>query len=115
MYHAIVKRIALQNFLRVNQKDYAPILKGCSPDVHHRFGGHHGDSPRGERDATHALHAGQYAAFDHDELFFGRMVMRRHAAAGPRWIAEPVMLTPEEAAIFMSSWSAGDGYARDVP
>jgi hypothetical protein len=24
MYHAIVKRIALQNFLRVNQKDYAP-------------------------------------------------------------------------------------------
>jgi hypothetical protein len=41
MYHAIVKRIALQNFLRVNQKDYAPILKGCSPDIHHRFGGHH--------------------------------------------------------------------------
>ena len=41
MYHAIVKRIALQNFLRVNQKDYAPILKGCSPGVHHRFGGHH--------------------------------------------------------------------------
>ena len=23
MYHAIVKRIALQNFLRVNRKDYA--------------------------------------------------------------------------------------------
>ena len=41
MYHAIVRRIALQNFLRVNQKDYAPILKGCSADVHHRFGGHH--------------------------------------------------------------------------
>jgi len=30
MYHAIVKRIALQNILRVNRKDYAPILKGCS-------------------------------------------------------------------------------------
>jgi hypothetical protein len=41
MYHAIVKRIALQNFLRVNQKVYAPILKGCSPDIHQRFGGHH--------------------------------------------------------------------------
>ena len=41
MYHAIVKRIALQNFLRVNQKDYTPILKGCCPDVHHRFAGHH--------------------------------------------------------------------------
>jgi hypothetical protein len=27
MYHAIGKRFALQNFLRVNQKDYAPILK----------------------------------------------------------------------------------------
>ena len=33
MYHAIVKRIALQNFLRVNQKDYTSILKGCSPDT----------------------------------------------------------------------------------
>ena len=41
MYHAIVKRFALQNFLRVNRKDYAAILKSCSPDVHHRFGGHH--------------------------------------------------------------------------
>jgi hypothetical protein len=41
MYHAIVKRIALQNFLRVNQKAYAAIPKGCSSDVHHRFGGHH--------------------------------------------------------------------------
>jgi ketosteroid isomerase-like protein len=25
----------------VNQKDYTAILKGCSPDIHHRFGGHH--------------------------------------------------------------------------
>jgi hypothetical protein len=39
MYHAIVKRSALRNFLRVNQKDYAPILKGCSPVVHHRLAG----------------------------------------------------------------------------
>jgi hypothetical protein len=30
MYHAIVKRIALQNFLRVNQNNYAPVLKDCS-------------------------------------------------------------------------------------
>ena len=52
MYHAIVKRIALQNFLRVNQKDYAPILKGCFPDVHHRFGGHHAlGGERHDRDA----------------------------------------------------------------
>jgi len=41
MYHAIVKRIALQNFLRVNEKDYGAILMGCSPDVRHRFGGDH--------------------------------------------------------------------------
>ena len=53
MYHAIVKRIALQNFLRVNQKDYAPILKGCSLDVHHRFGGHH--ALGGERHDREAL------------------------------------------------------------
>jgi ketosteroid isomerase-like protein len=53
MYHAIVKRIALQNFLRVNQKDYAPILKGCSPDVHHRFGGNH--ALGGERHDREAL------------------------------------------------------------
>jgi hypothetical protein len=52
MYHAVVKRIALQNFLRVNQKDYAPILKGCSTDVHHRFGGHHAlGGERHDRDA----------------------------------------------------------------
>jgi hypothetical protein len=37
MYHAIVKRIARQNFLRVNQKDCTPILKGCSPGIHHRL------------------------------------------------------------------------------
>ena len=53
MYHAIVKRIALQNFLRVNRKDYAPILKSCSPDVHHRFGGHH--ALGGERHDREAL------------------------------------------------------------
>ncbi len=41
MYHAIVKRIARENFLRVNQKDYASILKECSPDIHHRFSGDH--------------------------------------------------------------------------
>src|ERR1700724_2836673 len=52
MYHAIVKRIALQNFLRVNQKDYTPILKGCSPDIHHRFGGDHAlGGERHDRDA----------------------------------------------------------------
>ena len=52
MYHAIVKRIALQNFLRVNQKDYASILKDCSPDIHHRFGGHHAlGGERHDRDA----------------------------------------------------------------
>ena len=53
MYHAIVKRIALQNFLRVNQKDYAAILKGCSSHVHHRFGGHH--ALGGERHNCEAL------------------------------------------------------------
>jgi len=53
MYHAIVKRIALQNFLRVNQKDYAAILKGCSSDVHHRFGGDH--ALGGERHDREAL------------------------------------------------------------
>ena len=41
MYHAIVKRIALQNFLRENQQDYTSILKGCSLDAHQRFGGRH--------------------------------------------------------------------------
>jgi hypothetical protein len=53
MYHTIVKRIALENFLRVNRKDYAAILKSCSPDVHHRFGGHH--ALGGERHDREAL------------------------------------------------------------
>jgi ketosteroid isomerase-like protein len=41
MYHAIVKRFASKSFLSVNHKDYAAILKDCTPDVHHRFGGNH--------------------------------------------------------------------------
>jgi ketosteroid isomerase-like protein len=53
MYRAIVKRLALNNFLRVNQKDYAPILKGCSSAVHHRFAGHH--ALGGERHDREAL------------------------------------------------------------
>jgi ketosteroid isomerase-like protein len=52
MYHAIVKRIALRNFLRVNQKDYSAVLKDCSSDVHHRFGGQHAlGGERHDRDA----------------------------------------------------------------
>jgi ketosteroid isomerase-like protein len=52
MYHAIVKRFALKSFLRVNHKDYAPILKDCTPDVHHRFGGNHAlGGDRHDRDA----------------------------------------------------------------
>ena len=45
MYHTIVKRIATKNFERVNQHDYAAILKDCVPDIHHRFGGHHALGP----------------------------------------------------------------------
>jgi ketosteroid isomerase-like protein len=41
MYHAIVRRIARKNFLRVNNKDYAALLADCAPDIHHRFGGDH--------------------------------------------------------------------------
>ena len=41
MYHAIVKRIAVRNFERVNDHDYDGLLKDCAPDIHHRFGGHH--------------------------------------------------------------------------
>ena len=41
MYHAIVKRIARKNFLRVNNKDFAALLGDCAPDIRHRFGGSH--------------------------------------------------------------------------
>ena len=52
MYHTIVKRIATKNFERVNQRDYAAILKDCVPDIHHRFGGHHAlGGERHDRDA----------------------------------------------------------------
>lgn len=53
MYHAIVKRIARKNFLRVNQKDYEALLKDCAPNVYHRFGGQHALS--GERHDRSAL------------------------------------------------------------
>lgn len=41
MYHAIVKRIAVKNFTRVNDQDYDSLLKDCAPDIRHRFGGTH--------------------------------------------------------------------------
>jgi len=41
MYHSIVRRIALRNFERVNQKDYGALLKDCDPNISHRFGGAH--------------------------------------------------------------------------
>jgi hypothetical protein len=53
MYHAIVKRIATRNFERVNDHDCEARLKNCTPDVHHRFGGHH--ALGGERHDKEAL------------------------------------------------------------
>ena len=53
MYHTVVKRIALQNFLRINQKDYGPVLEGCASNVHHHFGGHH--ALGGERNGREGL------------------------------------------------------------
>ena len=53
MYHAIVKRMAKKNFLRVNQKDYESLLKDCASNVHHRFGGKH--ALGGERHDREAL------------------------------------------------------------
>ncbi|WP_158820456.1 nuclear transport factor 2 family protein [Granulicella sp. S156] len=41
MYHAIVRKIARQNFERVNRKEYEAILAGCAPNIRHRFGGLH--------------------------------------------------------------------------
>ena len=41
MYHALVKRIALRNFTRVNDHDHAPLLASCTTDIHHRFSGSH--------------------------------------------------------------------------
>ena len=53
MYHTIVKRIARKNFLRVNQKDFDALLKDCTPNIHHRFGGQH--ALGGERHDREAL------------------------------------------------------------
>ncbi|WP_066362123.1 nuclear transport factor 2 family protein [Herbidospora mongoliensis] len=53
MYHAIVRRIAVRNFIRVNDKDYDALLKDCASDVHHRFGGSH--ALGGERHDREAL------------------------------------------------------------
>lgn len=53
MYHAIVKRVAVKNFERVNTHDYDAVLKACAPDIHHRFGGQH--ALGGERHDREAL------------------------------------------------------------
>ena len=65
MYHAIVKRIAKNNFERVNQRDFDSILKDCVPNVYHRFAG------------THALGGER-----HDREAFGRW-LGRLARLGP--------------------------------
>jgi ketosteroid isomerase-like protein len=52
MYHSIVKRVATKNFERVNAHDYGAILRDCTADIHHRFGGHHAlGGDRHDRDA----------------------------------------------------------------
>jgi ketosteroid isomerase-like protein len=53
MYHAIVKRIAVRNFTRVNQHEYDELLNDCVPNVRHRFGGSH--ALGGERHDREAL------------------------------------------------------------
>src|SRR5579863_6251490 len=53
MYHAIVKLIAKKNFERVNQRDFASLLKDCVPNVYHRFSGNH--ALGGERHDREAL------------------------------------------------------------
>jgi ketosteroid isomerase-like protein len=53
MYHAIVKRICRRNFDLVNQRDYPSVLAGCTPNIHHRFGGDH--ALGGERHDQQAL------------------------------------------------------------
>jgi ketosteroid isomerase-like protein len=60
MYHSIVARIARRNFERVNRKDFEALLKDCTPDVRHRFGGRH--ALGGERHDREAL-----------RLWFGRL------------------------------------------
>jgi len=55
MYSAIIKRIAIRNFQRVNAGDYEAVLASCTPDIHHRFGGHH--TIGGERHDIDALRA----------------------------------------------------------
>jgi ketosteroid isomerase-like protein len=60
MYHAIVKRIARKNFERVNAKDFDALLKDCTPDIRHRFGGDH--ALGGERHDRESL-----------RLWFGRL------------------------------------------
>lgn len=53
MYHAVVKRVAKKNFMRVNDQDYEALLKDCAPTIHHRFGGNH--ALGGERHDREAL------------------------------------------------------------
>ncbi len=48
-----MKRLAARNFEHVNDKDYDALLKGCAPDIHHRFAGTH--ALGGERHDREAL------------------------------------------------------------
>ncbi|MBL7256365.1 nuclear transport factor 2 family protein [Paractinoplanes lichenicola] len=54
MYHAIVKRIAVRNFERINNHDFQALVNDCAPDIRHRFGGEH--ALGGERHDRESFH-----------------------------------------------------------
>lgn len=96
MYHALVKRISLRNFERVNNKDYEPLLHDCVPEVHHRFGGDH--ALGGERHDRETL-----------RLWFARL---GRVAPTLRLIPEDIWVkdTPRDTVVILR-WSA----TQDMP
>ncbi|MFY0406552.1 nuclear transport factor 2 family protein [Solicola sp. PLA-1-18] len=76
MYHVLVRRLTSRIFDDVNRHRYDAVLRGCAPDVHHRFGGHH--ALGGERHDSDAL------ARWFDRL--GRLVPDLHLTVDDVWV-----------------------------
>lgn len=54
MYHAVVKKLALQSFENLNQGNYLAVLKNISPAITHTFSGNH--ALGGTRHSVEAMH-----------------------------------------------------------
>ncbi|ORX34434.1 hypothetical protein BD324DRAFT_635902 [Kockovaella imperatae] len=100
VYHTIVKSIAVKNFEAVNTHDYESILKGCAPNIRHRFGGNH--ALGGTRNDKEALNKWFHR--------LGRLYPNLKLTVRDVWVKG----WPHDTRVFIR-WTAADKFADGTP